>query len=250
MYAVAVGLRMPQSPLTCRKCRVGPCREGDTWCQFCSCLQTLSDLSRQRFNLPSFRAFGEEQVFQVTRQVQATVTLDRQTQSHFTSLTDRLNNAQSRLKEVEGGRTLGVAAKSAARSVRSGHREHPKEEVPAEKKEDTREEGVDFGTPDSSVSPTPVRETKSPARRDTEGDRTERPRGSEPPPEPADPPRESAPDERRRSRSRNRGRRGGERHQSTYRGLYEPDRLFHHRAEIPQVTLGWTPRRRRGHDRR
>lgn len=92
---------MPTGPLTCRKCRVGQCLDGDTWCILCSCVQTLSELAKHRCNLPAFRAFGEELVHQTTRQFQAVVTLDRQTNSQFTSLTDRLNNAQRRLNEAE-----------------------------------------------------------------------------------------------------------------------------------------------------
>ena len=178
------------------------------------------------------------------------MTLDRQTQAQFTSLTDRLNNAQSKLNEREAERVSGAAAKSAARQSRSVAHERSREEEPPVAKEEARGEAVDYGTPASSVSPSPRDRRKSPEHREEEEGRAERPRGSDPPPEPADPPRAEAPGDRRRSRSRNRGRRGGSRHQGTYRGLYEPGKEFHQRVELPPVNLGWSGRRRKHHERR
>ena len=106
---------MGYSSLTCRKCRVGSCQEGDTWCVLCSCIQTLSELAKQRLHVPTFRVFAEELVKQSTRHFQAIiVSLDRQTQSQFTSLTDRLNNAQWSLNEPSAGQS-GAYSKSTPR---------------------------------------------------------------------------------------------------------------------------------------
>ena len=130
---------MPYSPLTCRKCRVGACAEGDTWCVLCSCLQTLGELSRQRLHVPSFRALAEELVKQTTRQYQAILGLDRQTQSQFTSLTDRLNNAQRRLNESTGGPSGAYPKSAPRRRSQSAVEPAAKEELQEEREVSGRE---------------------------------------------------------------------------------------------------------------
>lgn len=225
----ALGLSMRQTPLCCRKCRIGSCQEGDTWCLLCSCVQTLNELSKHRFNLPAHRAFGEELVFQTTRQLQAVVTLDRQVHSQVTSLTDRLNNTTFKLKEAEA--VNQASAKSAPRRSQSVREPPPKEEPEEERREAPPGEAVDYGSPASSVSPSPGdKKAEEPPR--------ESKRGSERPPEPSYPPSAPAPEKRDRSRSRRRGRRGGEKHQEIHRGLYEPDRNFHQRLHLPPLDLG------------
>ena len=53
--------------------------------------------------------------------------MDRQTQAQFASLTDRLNNANKRLKDTEQERVSGAVAKSAARNSSRARKEKSKE---------------------------------------------------------------------------------------------------------------------------
>ena len=206
--------------------------------------------------MPAFRAFAEELVKQTTRQFQAVVTLDRQTQSQFTSLTDRLNNAQKKLNEEQSGASgtypksapqrrsqslAPVAAKEEDRPDRD--RREPREARADREEREERQVGeeADFGSASESESVSAekreAREEDRPPHRGEAGEAERSARGSERPPEPADPPRAPAAP-RKRKRSRSRGRRGGSRHQATYRGLYEPGKEFHHRGGLEPRDLG------------
>ena len=138
---------MPLSGQACRKCRVGNCQEGDTWCLLCSCVATLGEVAKHRYHLPSFRHFAEELVHQVT------TSLDKQVYSQFTSLTDRLNNAQSRLSEV----CDTAQPKSAARQrERSAAPVTAKEEVSeAKDKKGEESDKADYGDTSSSEEEQP-----------------------------------------------------------------------------------------------
>lgn len=234
---------MPFSGQVCRKCRIGACQEGDTWCLLCSCVATLGELSRHRFQVPSFRSFAEELVVQTTRQVKAVITLDRQTQAQFTSLTDRLNNATAKLNEAS------AQPKSAARHrERSAPKAAKEEETERPDRRTGETEGADFGSPSRSSSSEEKVEPAEEKGKAPEAERAASARGSERPPEPIDPPPpppRAAEAPRKRSRSRDRGRRGGARHQETFRGLYQPERQFHHRSHLEPVNLGYSGGRRR-----
>ena len=216
---------MPAGGLVCQKCRSGICREGDRWCQLCSCGSTLSELARVRFHFPSHRSLAEEVGYQAVRQIQALVDLDKHTNSQVVSLSDRLANSQRRLSEA--GELSTAAPKSAGR--RPGQESSRAPEREGEPRRDTEEEvkceEPDYGEESSEESSEEVAEERterSPVAEEKPGG--ERASGHDRPPEPPNPPgRRSAREDRRRSRSRDRGRRGGARHQANYRALQDPN---------------------------
>ena len=222
-----LALGMPESGLICRKCRSGLSEEGEHWCKLCSSASALSELGRTRFSYPTHRALAEEVVFQAVRQVRAIVEVDKQTHSQVTSLSDKLEHSNRRLREVT------VHIDRSAQPKRQPSRPQETEAVKAEIKEkDTRDqaEEPDFGSEES----------------EEESEEEEGPRASEapvapeappPPPPPAEEvrrpvsppelPRRRRPQEHReRSRSRHRGRRGGRKHAQHHRGLDDPDSIF------------------------
>jgi hypothetical protein len=73
--------------------------------------------------------------------------------SQVTSLTDRLNNTTFKLKEAEA--VNQASAKSAPRRSQSVREPPPKEEPEEERREAPPGEAVDYGSPASSVSPSP-----------------------------------------------------------------------------------------------
>ena len=118
----------PGGALTCRKCRSGLASGGDTWCKFCSCAKTLSDLANHKFHAASFRAFSEESLYQCVRQIQGVIELDKAVQSQVVSLTDRLNNVQSNLNQYSTAAPKFVASRTSS----SSRRAPPVKEEPAE----------------------------------------------------------------------------------------------------------------------
>lgn len=105
---------MPESGPLCLKCRVGFSRSGDTWCQLCSCAQSLNTLARSRFHFSTHRSLAEEVAYQAVRTVQALVDVDKGHFSQVTSLSDRLKNAQAKLDEHDTVAKTAVAKSSPA----------------------------------------------------------------------------------------------------------------------------------------
>lgn len=251
---------MPSGELLCRKCHSGTPVEGDSWCTLCSCTQVLSECARNRFHSLAHRALCEELVRQTARQVQAVVKLDRQVRGEVCSLTDRLRNAKDRLAEITNQVTKSASAKSKAEG-----RERPpsvKREEEKERDRDRRREGeerVDYGS-ESSEEETGDEDRVQAERAEGDAGPVAAPAGSgkEAPRSPSRPPLPPGErEERERSRSRRhedkkkkknkRNRRGGAKHQQKHRGLYEPDRSFHHNQSLEPLDLGSRPRRRSHH---
>ena len=137
---------MPEAGLVCRRCRTGLSRKGDSWCQFCSCASTLSELAKTRFAFPAHRAFAEELIYQTVRQVQCVVDLDKQTNSQVTSLSDRLGNANKKLNEVTCSINRSATPKRAPSRPEEADKVKSENKEPAERHE---EEPPDFGSAES-----------------------------------------------------------------------------------------------------
>ena len=215
---------MPEGGLVCRKCRTGLCAEGETWCRFCSSAGALSELAITRFTFAAHRGLAEEACFQAARLVRGLVDLDKATNSQVTSLNDRLDNANRRLKEV----TVNIEKTATPKSSASRARESGavKEE---ERGERPKEPEADFGSEESYEESEEVKDPEDRTRPvapelppPPPPPREERPSRDERPPEPEHPPRRTEDRDQSRSRSRNRGRRGGERHQQQFRSLNDP----------------------------
>lgn len=219
---------MPESGLLCRRCRSGLCGEGETWCQLCSCAHALGEVARNRFSYPTHRALADEIAYQAVRQVRALVEVDRQTHSQVTSLSDRLENSNRRLREVT------VSIDKSAQPKRQPSRPREEDTVKREPREEERPDSpqeVDYGSEESY-------EESGEEEQEAERDPPRVPDVPPPPPPPRNPGTERpvSPSEpprgresrghRDRSRSRHRGRRGGSRHRQHHRGLADPQSIF------------------------
>ena len=120
---------MPTGGLVCRKCKTGLCAEGETWCRFCSSASALGELAKSRFTFPAHRGLAEEVCYQAVRQVRGLIDLDKATNSQVTSLNDRLNNANQKLKEASVvERTAAPKFSSSRPREASSVKEEPKGE--------------------------------------------------------------------------------------------------------------------------
>ena len=214
----------------CNKCRVAEAHPEDSWCQWCSSLERLGDLSRTRFAAPAFRFFASEIVFQALRQAQGVITLDRRSQGALESarrLAERHSTEGRPSVEDRAGRNPpGVTPKKEAK---------PNEDQEArgggvkleENQDERREESPDYGRDSESSSHVPGRD-----------DQQRRSSGSKRPPEPPYPPSNWEEGQVKKRRSKSRGRRGGAKHQGKYRGLEDPSKVFHNKLKIDPIPLG------------
>ena len=200
---------MSRGKPACNKCRQAIPAEGDTWCTWCSGVQLLGNLAREKFHSLAFRNLAAEIVNQSSRQCQALLTLDRRTQGAIESAQNRGRpENRSSLPDGAGRESSGLqpTGKAAPREPL------PRTQVKVEEKtSEKKESGEEEESSEESI------EVKAPK-----------------PPEPPDPPPQA---KRGRSRSRHRGRRGGSKHQQKHRQLYEPEREFHRKPKVEPIQL-------------
>ena len=208
----------------CGKCKASPPSSTDSWCNLCRALEVLTALARRKGVTPAHRILAEDLVLATSRQVEALFDLDRKGQSQIESLTQKLQGRSQGSRPAVSPRTAerSTTPKLAARP--QANRSTPSTPVKKEVSEKDSEEGSESGQKEEPEAPPRSERRRSPVR-------------AEQPSETAAP----AATRRHRSRSRHRGRRGGSKHQQTFRTLTNPDLQLHRRASrtdhiVPEQT--------------
>ena len=212
-----LGLRcwMARSGL-CAKCRKGQAAEGDSWCKLCTAVESLTSLARENWATVAYRKLAEDLLTDIVRNCRSLLVLDRRTRSLVDSYTNRKKPEKTTVhpwqKEKQG---LQTAAKAGAKPpLERGSRQ-------TEAKEEASERGAE------EEDETEERREEAAASAPSSGS------GRRRPPEP-----EGPPPDRPRSRSRHRGRRGGSKHQQTFRALQNPDLQFHRKDRRSRQETG------------
>ena len=201
----------------CGKCKASPPSSQDSWCNFCRALEALSALAKRKGVTPAHRLLAEDLVLAAGRQVEALFDLDKKSQSYVESLTQRLQGSSQ-------GSKAPVSPHTAERSTTPKQASRPplprtKSSTPVKKEQSEEDSGED------SESEEPEADQRGKSRREASPVREAAPVST--------PPKESG--RRRRSRSRHRGRRGGAKHQQTFRALENPGIQLHKRSRLDRI---------------